>query len=130
MLLDQLLAQLADDPLARRLLIGAAVYRVPVTALGLTWSVGESEHDPDWLVRQKQRNRLFDLILPPPPAEWVRTCLQEAQKKNPAVGLDDVMPSANAPLSDIELKQWRREWLFAEEEPPRAPQGFLAAKQR
>ncbi len=40
-LLDQLLAQLEDAPLARRLLIGAAVYRVPVDEVGLVWMVGE-----------------------------------------------------------------------------------------
>ena len=40
-LLDQLLAQLADEPLARQLLIGASVYRVPVDELGLVWPVGE-----------------------------------------------------------------------------------------
>jgi tetratricopeptide (TPR) repeat protein len=40
-LLDRLLERLETVPLAKDLLVGAAVYRVPVGLLGLVWQVGE-----------------------------------------------------------------------------------------
>jgi tetratricopeptide (TPR) repeat protein len=47
-LLDQLLDRLASAPLARALLLGAAVYRVPVEEVGLWWQVSEErEPEPD-----------------------------------------------------------------------------------
>jgi tetratricopeptide (TPR) repeat protein len=41
-LLDALLQRLEEQPLARQLLLGAAVYREPVDELGLVWQVGET----------------------------------------------------------------------------------------
>ena len=47
-LLDQLLDRLAPAPLARALLLGAALYRVPVDEVGLWWQVSEErESEPD-----------------------------------------------------------------------------------
>jgi tetratricopeptide (TPR) repeat protein len=47
-LLEQLLDRLAPAPLARALLLGAAVYRVPVDEVGLWWQVSEErEPEPD-----------------------------------------------------------------------------------
>ena len=40
-LLDDLLARLEAEPLARELLIGASVYREPVDEVGLQWQVSE-----------------------------------------------------------------------------------------
>ncbi|WP_169789395.1 tetratricopeptide repeat protein [Skermanella aerolata] len=110
-LLDQLLAQLADDPLARRLLIGAAVYRVAVDELGLVWAVGdpvERAPDPERATRlQAAEDR------------W-----KEARKKNPAADWPDVV------WPDGELEQFQRD-LAVEREPPVAmPAGFALAKQR
>jgi hypothetical protein len=45
-LLDGLLAQLEDRPLARHLLFGTAVYRVPVDEAGLLYQVGEAVQPP------------------------------------------------------------------------------------
>ncbi|WP_426368405.1 tetratricopeptide repeat protein [Streptomyces sp. E-08] len=41
-LLPELLARLDDVPAARRLLLGAAVYRLPVDRTGLTWQMAEA----------------------------------------------------------------------------------------
>lgn len=47
-LLEDLLKLLNTEPLARRLLIGASVYRVPVDEVALAWQVGkEVELEPD-----------------------------------------------------------------------------------
>ncbi len=56
-LLHDLLALLDPTPLARRLLIGAAVYRVPVDETALAWQmaeVREREPDPEWEEIQKR----------------------------------------------------------------------------
>jgi hypothetical protein len=53
-LLDHLLDRLAAAPLARALLLGAAVYRVPVDEVGLWWQVGEErEPEPDPVRQQR-----------------------------------------------------------------------------
>ena len=46
-LLDELLKRLDDQPLAQRLLLGTAVYRMPVDQLGLVWQVGETVEPAD-----------------------------------------------------------------------------------
>ncbi|MDT9687353.1 tetratricopeptide repeat protein [Streptomyces sp. P9(2023)] len=45
-LLPELLARLDDVPAARRLLLGAAVYRLPVDRAGLTWQVAAASAAP------------------------------------------------------------------------------------
>jgi tetratricopeptide (TPR) repeat protein len=45
-LLDSLLASLANIPLASELLLGVSVYRVPVDEIGVTWQVGEEKEAP------------------------------------------------------------------------------------
>ncbi len=111
-LLDQLLAQLADDPLARRLLIGAAVYRVAVDELGLVWPVGDPvERAPD----PERAARLQAAYRPLEGGARGRT-------RRPA------WPDVTWP--DGELEQFHRD-LAAEREPPvTAPAGFASAKQR
>ena len=42
----QLLGQLEAVPLARHLLVGAAVYRLPVDDVGLGWQVGDEQPFP------------------------------------------------------------------------------------
>ena len=110
-LLDQLLAQLAEDPLARQLLIGASVYRVPVDELGLVWPVGdpvEQVPDPE---RAARLQAAFDR-------------LNETRKKNPAASLSDVIGS------ESELEQFRRDWAAEHGPPLSAPAGFASAKRR
>ncbi len=46
-LLEELLQRLNDQPLAQRLLLGTAVYRMPVGQLGLVWQVGETVEPAD-----------------------------------------------------------------------------------
>ena len=46
-LLDDLLTRLEADPLARDLLLGASVYRVPVDEVGLQWQVSEAMEATD-----------------------------------------------------------------------------------
>ena len=86
-LLDQLLSQLDDAPLAQRLLIAASVYRVPVDDIGLIWTVGEPvELPPD----SARADRLQD----------AQERLAAARKEDPTAGLDDVAHSPG------ELQQW------------------------
>jgi hypothetical protein len=62
-LLNQLLAQLDDMPLAKRLLFGAAVYCVPVDETGLIWTVGEPidpTPNPARQARVQEANRRFE----------------------------------------------------------------------
>ena len=46
-LLDRLLAKLEEVPLAKELLLGGSVYRIPVDFLGLAWQVGEEIEIPE-----------------------------------------------------------------------------------
>jgi len=46
-LLDRLLEKLEGVALARELLLGASVYRIPVDVLGLAWQVGEEIENPE-----------------------------------------------------------------------------------
>jgi tetratricopeptide (TPR) repeat protein len=110
-LLDQLLAQLEDAPLARRLLISAAVYRVPVDEVGLVWMVGEpAEQVPD----PARTARL----------EEAQERLREAQKANPLAGVSDIAHSHE------ETQQWLRDLAEERRPPVEAPEGFAAAKQQ
>jgi tetratricopeptide (TPR) repeat protein len=110
-LLDQLLVQLADEPLARRLLTGAAVYRVPVDEVGLIWMVGE----PAGQASESERTARL---------QEAQERLRAAQKENPVADLSDVAQSQE------EIRQWL--WDLAEESRPpvKAPQGFAVARQQ
>ena len=109
-LLDQLLERLADLPLARRLLLGSSVYRVPVDATGLIWQVGEA------------------VVHPPDPARAARIAavterLKAAKKDNPGVVLNNI-------LSPAEGAQWNQDMRDERRPPMAAPTGFAAARQR
>jgi hypothetical protein len=109
-LLDQLLAQLEDAALARRLLIGAAVYRVPVDEVGLIWMVGEPvEQIPD----PARTARLQE----------AQQRLREARKENSVAELSDVARSRE------EMEQWLRDFAEDRRAPVKAPGGFAAAAQ-
>ena len=51
-LLERLLTYLENEPLARRLLIGASVYRYPVPIDALAWQVGEEREEDQEAVRR------------------------------------------------------------------------------
>jgi tetratricopeptide (TPR) repeat protein len=110
-LLDQLLTQLEDTPLARRLLIGAAVYRVPVDEIGLIWMVGEPAEpisDPERTARLQE----------------LQERLREARKENPLAQLSDVAQSQE------EIQQCLRDFAEEGRPPVMATEGFAAAKQK
>ncbi len=110
-LLDQLLAQLKDAPLARRLLIGAAVYRVPIDTTGLIWTVGEpAEQIPD----PARAARL----------QQIEERLNEARKQNPLAELEDVVQSQQ------EIQQFLDDLAEGRRPPVEAPDGFAAAVQQ
>lgn len=109
-LLDQLMERLADQPLARRLLFGAAVYRVPVDELGLIWQVGEP------------------VTYPPDPERDARIAavdafVDAALNKNPAINPRDMMSTG-------EIDQLKKDYDDKHRPPMIAPTGFEAAVQR
>jgi len=109
-LLDQLLERLSDLPLARRLLLGAAVYREPVDETGLIWQVATpTPHPPD----PARTARL----------EAAEARLKAARQDNPAANLNDV-------LSPAEMAQATRDWDDEHRPPVTAPAGFAAARRR
>jgi tetratricopeptide (TPR) repeat protein len=57
-LLDRLLEKLEGVPLAKELLLGASVYRIPVNFLGLAWQVGEEIEIPG---DRERRERLTEM---------------------------------------------------------------------
>jgi hypothetical protein len=107
-LLDQLLAQLEDAPLGRRLLIGAAVYRVPVGEVGLIWTVGE----PAEQVSDPMRSARL---------QEVQERLREAQKENPVAELSDVAHSQE------EIHQWLQDFAHESRPPVKPPEDFAGA---
>jgi hypothetical protein len=109
-LLDQLLAELEEKPLAQRLLFAASVYRIPVDETGLIWLVGEPvEHVPD----PARQARLQE----------VSRRLQEARKTNPIATFSDVASSKE------ELEQWVRDVEAERRAPVKLPEGFSTAKE-
>jgi len=59
-LLEDLLRLVDRDPLARKLLLGASVYRVPVDQIALAWQVSEeleNPEDPAWIELNRQVNQ-------------------------------------------------------------------------
>ena len=109
-LLDELLAALDDEPLAKRLVFAASVYRVPVDETGLAWLVSdkfELPADPERDVRMQA----------------IQERLNEARKTNPAVRFEEV-------VSEPEGRQWNAD-MEAQARPPIAvPAGFDAAEER
>jgi hypothetical protein len=110
-LLDQLLAELEDAPLARQLLIGAAVYRVPVDEVGLVWMVGEPTEQ---LGDPARTTRL----------EEAQQRLREARKANPVAEWSDIAHSQE------EMQQWLQDVAEERRPPITAPGGFAVAKQQ
>ena len=109
-LLDQLLATLGDDPLAKRLIFAASVYRVPVDATALAWLVGdiiELPADPQRDARMKAAEER----------------LAEARKADPTISLGKV-------LSPEEGAQWDADTSAAARPPIAAPAGFAAAREQ
>jgi tetratricopeptide (TPR) repeat protein len=61
-LLGQLLDRLKEMPLARRLLLGISVYRLPVDEHGVAWQVAEEVAQPEDPQRQERLRQLAEAI--------------------------------------------------------------------
>ncbi|MGH3934224.1 MAG: AAA family ATPase, partial [Pseudonocardiaceae bacterium] len=88
-LLPELLGRLDPTPLARRLLLGAAVYRHPVDRIGLAWQIAPIQQppaDPD----RDQRMRATDELI---------TKMRRSGTPAPEIGLTEDM-----------LQQYQRDW--------------------
>ena len=108
-LLDQLLERLADQPLARRLLFGAAVYRVPVDELGLIWQVGEPvtyPPDPERAARM----------------EAIKARIISGQKNIPGAFAEEL-------LTESEIDTFNRDAAECNRPPVEAPRDFVLARQ-
>ena len=106
-LLDRLLEKLEGVPLAKKLLLGASVYRISVDILGLAWQVGEEIEilgDRERGERVKDLNREFERARGRgeyPPPEWTnrfRAELTEWQRPPLAVpaGIMDALKPLEA----------------------------------
>jgi tetratricopeptide (TPR) repeat protein len=107
--LSQLLERLDAVPLARHLLLGAAVYRLPIDDVGLGWQVGDEQPlpaDPD---RDAHLARL-----------------DEAQKAARAEGRPTELEALGLPAA--ELTQLRQDLAEVTKPPLSIPLGFEQAK--
>jgi tetratricopeptide (TPR) repeat protein len=105
-LLEALLARLDGVLLARRLLLGASVYRVPVDAAGLAWQVSEEVDVP----AEPDRDALAEAVAlvrsrePDRPEEEVRQFLERSwQAWSPPLRVPDGLAEALAALDDLGL---------------------------
>jgi tetratricopeptide (TPR) repeat protein len=104
-LLDGLLARL--DPLARELLLGAAVYREPVDDIGLQWQVAEyREPEPD----SERERRMAE----------TNTLLTRARQEN--LSLDEVGVTAEM------AEQWDLDWVERRRPPLDVPDESVRAR--
>ncbi|MGH4020193.1 MAG: tetratricopeptide repeat protein, partial [Pseudonocardiaceae bacterium] len=87
-LLPALLARLDATPLARRLLLGAAVYRAPVDRIGLAWQIAQIQPPPDDPDRDQRIRATGELI-----AETRRSGT----------------PASEVGLTEDMLQQWERD---------------------
>ena len=107
--LGQLLGHLEAVPLARHLLVGAAVYRLPIDDIGLGWQVGDEQPlpaDPDRDARLAR--------------------LGEAQQAALAEGRPTELETLGLPSA--ELTQLRQDLAELAKPPLRIPLGFEQAK--
>ncbi|MCU0894581.1 MAG: CHAT domain-containing protein, partial [Rhodospirillales bacterium] len=124
-LLDDLLARLADQPLAKRLLLGASVYRLPVDETGLAWTVAtpiEPPADPERQARIERVHRAWaeaqergeQLHLPPAEAGQLARDMQEHRR--PPIAVPQPFAEACRLLADVTLLSPVR---YAEDQPER-----------
>jgi tetratricopeptide (TPR) repeat protein len=104
-LLDELLHRFEQEPLARKLLFGAAVYRVPADRAGLAFQVGEIVERPKDPERQHRMAR-------------VNKALEEAK---PAGGTPDLTALG---LSKADIVQYMQDLQAATAPPVEEPEGF------
>ena len=109
-LLDQLLDGMRDQPLVRRLLEAASVYRRPVDDVGVMWMMGtpvEPTPDPARTARlQAAMERL-----------------RETRRTNPSATWADVAMAG-------EREQYQRDYADEHAPPIEPPEGFAAARQQ
>lgn len=88
-LLPELLSRLDPTPLARRLLLGAAVYRHPIDRIGLAWQIAPIQQPPADPDRDQRMRATSELI----------TKMRRSGKPASEVGLTEDM-----------LQQYERDW--------------------
>ncbi len=88
-LLPELLGRLDTTPLARRLLLGAAVYRHPVDRIGLAWQIAQIQQPPADPARDQRIRATSELIT-------------EMQRSG--------IPASEASLIEDVVKQDQRDW--------------------
>jgi tetratricopeptide (TPR) repeat protein len=107
-LLDGLLKSLADQPMAQDLLIGAAVYRVPIDQIGLAWQVSE-EIEPKKEPKLEQRWQQF------------QEAAQEARKAGKQPSLEQ---------AGITAEEYAEVMTYRMRPPLAVPQGLNEARDR
>jgi len=109
-LLDALLARLDPIPLARELLLGASVYRVPVDEVALIWQVGEESAAP---VDPQRTQRLQAFIQA---MEQVKSRGEKPALENLGLSQQDIQQAL------LDLQQTRRP-------PVNAPENMVGARE-
>jgi len=107
-LLDTLLARLANVPLATELLLGVSVYRVPVDEIGVVWQVSEERETPS----DSQRERRLAAI---------SQRAQDLQARGKEATVE------NFGLSPQELEQWLSDDREQQRPPLVVPDGIAQA---
>jgi hypothetical protein len=108
-LLDALLIRLDSVPLARELLLGASVYRVPVDETALMWQVGEESAAP---VDPQRTQRLQAFIQA---TEQVKSRGEESAMENLGLSQQDIQQAL------LDLQQTQRP-------PVNAPENMIDAR--
>jgi len=113
--LDDLLARLDDIPLARRLLVGASGYRLPVDEVGLAWQVADVVEPAADPVRDAQLAEIARLFAEAQPhgatADEVNLTGEQAElynswvaeRRRPPLAVPDGFDAAVAALLDVGL---------------------------
>jgi len=113
-LLGDLLAWLESDPLAQQLLLGAAVYRLPVDEIGLVWTVGEPlerQEDPELKARVDAAVKIWNQAIetgeePDRTAlgmPWDEFVQADAARRQPPIAAPDGFAAARATLEALSL---------------------------
>jgi hypothetical protein len=109
--LNDLLDVLARTPLARELVIGASVYRVPVDQTGLAWQVGE-ETEPVADADRDQRNARINAK--------INTALENRDSS-------EQLTLADVGLTEQEIATYQTDMQEQQRSPVPTPTGFASA---
>jgi hypothetical protein len=109
--LGELLEQVAQTPLARELVVGASVYRVPVDDTALIWQLADETEDPPDLERRARIARVAEAL----------------NKVAEATGQTEGFTAADAGLSEAEWQGFQSDLETVRRPPVQAPEGFQRA---